>query len=318
MVDNANTSSVNNLNNNSKFPIITFKKCVEADCFYGQKTYRWNPKTRDFIYCKKNGNYIIDLNKTIDKLNIAFNAIKEIVKKNGKVLFVCTKKQLKDSIIESALRSESFYVVNRWLGGILTNFRTIQNRIQHLKNLERIESNCLDKMNKKEISNLKKEKNRLLKNLKGIKDMRHLPQAIFVVDPEKDKKVINEANKLKIDVFAIVNTNNDPSSIQFPIPANNYLSKSIKLILDVFTDAIVEAKGGTTIIAYNSGKKDEVVMKDVVNLINKRFLEKKMLKKNKTSNGEENKEDLDNNEKNKSSKSKKDNSLVQKEQEDKV
>lgn len=310
MIDNTNTSNVDNSINNSELPIVTFKKCVESDCFYGQKTYRWNPKTKYFIYCKKNGNYIINLSKTIDNLNKAFNAIKEIIKKNGQVLFVCTKKQLKDSIIESALRSESFYVVNRWLGGILTNFRTIQSRIQHLKNLERIESNFLDKMNKKEISNLKKEKNKLLKNLKGIKDMRHLPQAIFIVDPEKDKKVINEAKKLKIDVFAIVNTNNDPSDIQFPIPANNYLFKSIKLILDIFTDAIVEAKGGTTIIAYNNGKKDEVVMNDVINLVNKRFLEKKMLRKNKTVNNEENK-DLDNSEKNKSSKDTKDNNLFQ-------
>ena len=236
---------------------------------------------KDFIYCKKNNNYIFDLNKTVNKIIVAYNAIKKIVKNNGKVLFVNIKKQAKEDVIENALRSGSFYVVNRWLGGILTNFRTIQSRIQYLKKIEKIDS-LNNKITKKEKSMLKKEKEKLLKNLDGIKEMRNLLQAIFVVEPEKDKKVINEAKKMKIDVFTITNTSDDPSDIKFQIPANNVSVKSIKLILEVFTDAIVEAKGGITTVAYNDNDNNSATMDDVIKKIDKQFNEKmEMIKKNK-------------------------------------
>lgn len=281
--NNLSSSKVNSnktVVDQSSLPIITLKKCLDNDCFYGQRTYKWNPKMKDFIYCKKNNNYIFDLNKTVNKIIAAYNAIKKIVKNNGKVLFVNTKKQAKEDVVENALRSGSFYVVNRWLGGILTNFRTIQSRIQYLKKIEKIDS--LDnKITKKEKSMLKKEKEKLLKNLDGIKEMRNLPQAIFVVDPEKDKKVINEAKKMKIDVFAITNTSDDPSDIKFQIPANNVSAKSIKLILEVFTDAIVEAKGGITTVAYNDSD-DSATMDDVIKKIDKQFSERmELIKKNK-------------------------------------
>lgn len=280
MIDSNNLSSKSKNKIAEHKPIITLKECLEHDCFYGQKTYRWNPKMKDFIYCKKNGNHIIDLNKTVDKIIDAYDAVKKIIKNNGKVLFVNTKKQAKENVVENALRSGSFYVVNRWLGGILTNFKTIQSRIQYLKKIEKIDS--LDnKLSKKEKSMLKKEKDKLLKKLEGIKEMRSLPQAIFVVDPEKDKKVINEAKKMKIDVFAIVNTNNNPSNIKFQIPANNVSTKSIKFILDVFTDAIVEAKGGETIIAYNNNDVSNTTMDDVIKLIDKQFSERIALIKKK-------------------------------------
>lgn len=259
----------------TSLPIITMKKCLEAGCHYGHTTRKWNPKMSKFIYGARNGIYIIDLNKTVEKIIEAYIAMRDIVREGGKVLFVGTKEQIEENIIEEALRSGSFYITNRWLGGTLTNFRTIQGRIRYLKDIERREEEgYLEKLSKKEQSLIKKEKEKLSKNLEGIKEMRKLPQAIFVSDPIEEINAVKEAKKLGIKVFGIVDTNADPDCIDYPIPANDDATKSAKLILSVIADAIVEAKGGVTMIAYTKDEGEEVTMKDAIRLADKESAEK--------------------------------------------
>jgi small subunit ribosomal protein S2 len=232
-------------------PIITMKKLAAAGVQYGHQTRKWNPKMAPYIYGAHNGIYIIDLKKTVTKIEEAYLKLKEIVTAGGKVLFVGTKKQVQELVKVESLRSGSFYINNRWLGGTLTNFKTILGRIRYLKDLETQEADgTLEQLPKKEVSSLRKLKEKLLKNLEGIKEMRRVPQAVFVVDPMIDHNAVSESKKLGIPVFGIIDTNADPDLVDYPIPGNDDAVGSVRMILQVMADAIVESKGGFTEVAY--------------------------------------------------------------------
>lgn len=248
-------------------PILTMKKCLEAGVHFGHQTRRWNPKMGKFIYGARNGIYIIDLAKTVERVNASYKALKTIVEGGGKVLFVGTKPQSQQIVIDEAVRSGSFYINNRWLGGTLTNFRTIQSRIKRLRELETsMEDGSMDKLPKKEVALLKKECAKLQKNLEGIKEMRKLPNAIVLVDPTIEHNAVLEAHKLNIPVFAICDTSDDPDTVDFPIPSNNDATSAIKLIIGVMADAVVEARtnGGLTEIAYTVDEGEEATMADAI------------------------------------------------------
>ncbi len=258
-------------------PVITMKKLLEAGVHFGHQTRRWNPKMSKYIYGARNGVYIIDLQKTAALIDVAYKALKEIVDKGGKVLFVGTKKQCQDAVREEALRSGSFYITSRWLGGTLTNFKTIQTRIRYLKTLEKMEEEGqFDLLPKKEVAVLRKEKEKLTRNLEGIKEMRKIPNAIFVIDPRIEQNAVSEARKLGIPVFGIIHTNCDPDEVDYAIPANDDAIRSVRLILAVMADAVVESKGGQTIIAYTKDEGDsEVTMTDAIQAADKADAEKK-------------------------------------------
>ena len=248
-------------------PILTLKKCLEAGVHFGHQTRRWNPKMSKFIFGARNGIYIIDLNKTVERAIVAYNALKNIVEAGGKVLFVGTKPQAQQIVIDEAVRSGSFYITNRWLGGILTNFRTIQGRTKRLQELETAaEDGSWEKLPKKEIALLKKEMAKLQKNLEGIKLMRKVPNAIVLADPSVEHNAVLEAKKLGIPVFAICDTSDDPDLIDYPIPSNNDATSSIKLIVGVLADAVVEARtnGELTEIAYTVDSGEEATMADAI------------------------------------------------------
>ncbi len=256
-------------------PVITMKKLLEAGAHFGHQTRRWNPKMKKYIYGARNGVYIIDLAQTVDLIADAYKAMKEIVDNGGKVLFVGTKKQCQEAIQAEALRSGSFYITNRWLGGTLTNFKTIQSRIRFLKELERREAEGeLDLLPKQEAAQLRKEKEKLSKNLEGIKEMRKIPNAIFVIDPRIEHNAVAEARKLNIPVFAIVDTNSDPDVVDHVIPANDDAIRSVSLVLAVIADAIVESKGGVPVVAYVKDEGEAVTMKDVIRQTEKENAEK--------------------------------------------
>lgn len=256
-------------------PIITMKKLLEGGVHFGHQTRKWNPKMGKFIYGARNGIYIIDLAKSAQKITEAYVALKNIVDANGKVLFVGIKPQCKEIVEEQALRSGSFYITNRWLGGTLTNFKTIQTRIRRLKDLESMEiDGTYERLPKKEVALLKKEKDKLSKNLDGIKEMRKLPNAIIVVDPLIEHNAVAEAHKLGIPVFGIADTNSDPDVLDYPIPANDDALRSVKLVMTVLADAIVESKGGITEIAYTKDEGDEVTMKDAIRQADKENAER--------------------------------------------
>lgn len=256
-------------------PVITMKKLLEAGAHFGHQTRRWNPKMKKYIYGARNSVYIIDLAQTVDLVTKAYLALKEIVLNGGKVLFVGTKKQCQEAVQAEALRSGSFYITNRWLGGTLTNFKTIQGRIRFLKELERRDTEGeLDLLPKKEAAELRKEKEKLSKNLEGIKEMRKVPNALFVIDPRVEHNAVSEARKLGIPVFGIVDTNSDPDEVDYVIPANDDANRSVALILAVMADAVVEAKGGMPVVAYVKDEGEEVTMKDVIRQTDKENAEK--------------------------------------------
>ena len=256
-------------------PIITMKKLLEGGVHFGHHTRKWNPKMGKFIYGARNGIYIIDLAKSAAKIEEAYLALKKIVDENGKVLFVGVKPQCRAVVEEQALRSGSFYITNRWLGGTLTNFKTIQSRIRRLKELEAKElDGSYERLTKKEVALLKKEKDKLSKNLEGIKEMRKLPNAVIVIDPQIEHNAVAEAHKLGIPVFGIADTNSDPDVLDFPIPANDDALRSVKLIIIVLADAIVESKGGITEIAYTKDEGEEVTMRDAIRQADKENAER--------------------------------------------
>ncbi len=256
-------------------PIITMKKLLEAGAHFGHQTRRWNPKMKKYIYGARNGVYIIDLQKTVDLIIVAYKAMKEIVDNGGKVLFVGTKKQCKEAVEAEALRSGSFYITNRWLGGTLTNFKTIQGRIRFLKELERREEEGeLDLLPKVEAAQLRKEKEKLSKNLEGIKEMRKVPNALFVIDPNLEHNAVAEARKLGVPIFGIIDTNSNPDLVDYVIPANDDAIRSVSLILAVIADAIVESKGGLPVVAYTKDEGEDVTMKEVIKQTDKENAEK--------------------------------------------
>ena len=245
--------------------IITIKKLLETGSQFGHQTKRWNPKMAPYIYGPRNGIYIIDLQKTVTCVETAYNALKEITAKGGKTLFVGTKKQIKDIIVEEATRSGSFHVTQRWLGGTLTNFKTISKRTRRLQQIEAmVEDGTLDTYPKKDQLAIKKEQARLVKFFDGIKEMRKLPQAVFVIDPRIEHNAVAEARKLNIPVFAIVDTNSDPDVCDYVIPANDDAVRSVRLITAVMADAICEAKGAPLEVAYTKDEGEEISMTDVI------------------------------------------------------
>ena len=246
--------------------VISMKKLLEVGVHFGHQTKRWNPKMAPYIFTARNGIYIIDLQKSSKMIDEAYKAMNAIAAKGGKVLFVGTKKQAQEAVMEEAVRSGSFYVNSRWLGGTLTNFKTIQKRIKRLKELEKMESDgTFDVLPKKEVILLKKETAKLEKNLGGIKEMRRIPNALFVVDPKVEHNAVAEARKLGIPVFGIVDTNCDPDDVDYVIPANDDAIRAVRLIVGAMADAICEAKGGTLSYAYAKDEDDkEVSMNDAL------------------------------------------------------
>ncbi|MFJ7638565.1 30S ribosomal protein S2 [Peribacillus sp. NPDC097264] len=225
--------------------VISMKQLLEAGVHFGHQTRRWNPKMKKYIFTERNGIYIIDLQKTVKKVEEAYNFVKELAANGGTVLFVGTKKQAQESVKEEAIRSGMYYVNQRWLGGTLTNFETIQKRINRLKDIEKMDANgTFEVLPKKEVIQLKKEWDRLEKFLGGIKDMKTLPDAIFVIDPRKERIAVAEAHKLNIPLVGIVDTNCDPDEIDVVIPANDDAIRAVKLLTGKMADAILEAKQG--------------------------------------------------------------------------
>ena len=225
--------------------VISMKQLLEAGVHFGHQTRRWNPKMKEYIFTERNGIYIIDLQKTVKKIDEAYNFVRDIAMNDGTVLFVGTKKQAQESIEQEAKRCEMFYVNQRWLGGLLTNFKTIQTRIAKLNQINKMEADGdFDLLPKKEVVQLCALREKLMKNLSGIKDMKKLPSCMFVVDPRKEHIAVLEARNLGIPVVAIVDTNCDPDDVDYVIPGNDDAIRAVKLIASKIADAVLEGKQG--------------------------------------------------------------------------
>ena len=225
--------------------VVSMKKLLEAGVHFGHQTRRWNPKMAKFIFTERNGIYIVDLQKTANQIEEAYKAMRDIVADGGRVLFVGTKKQAQDSIQTEAKRSGQYYVSHRWLGGMLTNFKTIRKSVEKLQRYERMEEDgTFDLLPKKEVLEYQKEMDKLERNLGGIKDMEQLPDVVFVVDPGEESIAVHEAKILGIPVIAIVDTNCDPDEIDIPIPGNDDAIRAVKLITSIMADAVIEANQG--------------------------------------------------------------------------
>ena len=228
--------------------VVSMKQLLEAGVHFGHQTRRWNPKMAPYIFTERNGIYIIDLQKTVRKLEDAYMFVREVSAEGGEVLFVGTKKQAGDSIREEALRANAHYVNARWLGGMMTNFKTIQTRIRRLEQLHKMEGDgTFDLLPKKEVVKLQLEIEKLEKYLGGIKNMTKLPAALFIVDPKREKIAVAEARKLGIPVVAIVDTNCDPDEVDYVIPGNDDAIRAVKLISGAIADAIIEGRQGETV-----------------------------------------------------------------------
>ena len=225
--------------------VISMKQLLEAGVHFGHQTRRWNPKMAPYIFTERNGIYIIDLQKTVKKVEEAYNFMREVSMEGKDILFVGTKKQAQEAIQEEAIRSNMHFVNNRWLGGMLTNYKTIQTRIKKLRELEKMEEEgVFNVLPKKEVIKLRAEKEKLEKYLNGMKDMPELPGAMFVVDPRKENIAIQEAHRLGIPVFGIVDTNCDPEELDYAIPGNDDAIRAVKLITGAMANAIIEARQG--------------------------------------------------------------------------
>ena len=229
--------------------VISMKQLLEAGVHFGHQTRLWNPKMAQYIFTERNGIYIIDLQKTVKKAEEAYNFVRSVAEAGDSVLFVGTKKQAQESIEQEAKRCEMFYVNQRWLGGMLTNFKTIQTRIAKLRKIEKMEADGdFAYLPKKEVIKLKAEQEKLEKNLSGIKDMKKLPGAMFVVDPRKEHIAVMEARALGIPVVAIVDTNCDPDEVDYAIPGNDDAIRAVKLIASKMADAVLEGRQGEQMI----------------------------------------------------------------------
>ena len=223
--------------------VVTMKQLLEAGVHFGHQTQKWNPKMKPFIFGAKNGIYILDLRKTSDKLDAAYEIVREYAAKGRNVLFVGTKKQAAEVVAEEAVRSGAYYINRRWLGGMLTNFETIRGRVNKLKELEEfINNGYVDKLPKKEVAQLNRQLAKLSKTLGGIKEMKGMPDILFIVDQKKELIAIQEANKLNIPVICLADTNADPDGIDYIIPGNDDAIRSIKLIASKMADAVLEGK----------------------------------------------------------------------------
>ena len=225
--------------------VVSMKQLLEAGVHFGHQSRRWNPKMATYIYTERNGIYIVDLQKTVKKLEDAYNFVKDVAASGKSVLFVGTKKQAQEAIKEEATRCSMFYVNSRWLGGMLTNFKTMRGRVDRMNQLKKMEEDgTFDMLPKKEVIKLMHEQEKLQKYLGGVKEMKQLPGAVFVVDPRKEHNAIAEARKLKIPVVAIVDTNCDPDEIDYVIPGNDDAIRAIRLISGVMANAVTEGKQG--------------------------------------------------------------------------
>ena len=255
--------------------IISMNYLLEAGVHFGHQKRRWNPKMKEYIYTTRDDIYIIDLQKTVKKMEEAYEAMKEIAANGGKFLFVGTKKQAQEAAEESAVRTNMYFVNERWLGGTLTNFKTIRSRIRRMEEIETMEKDgTFEALPKKEVIQIKKEYDKLVKNLRGIREMKRMPQAMIIVDPRKEEIAIKEARILGIPVFGIVDTNCDPDMVDYVIPGNDDAVRSVKLIIGALTNAIAEVNGNE-VIDYISeedknketkkaNKKEEVKAEEVV------------------------------------------------------
>ena len=245
-------------NGGIKMSVISMKQLLEAGVHFGHQTKRWNPKMAPYIYTERNGIYIIDLQKSVGLVDDAYNAISDIVANGGKILFVGTKKQAQEAIKSEASRCGMFYVNERWLGGMLTNFKTIKSRIARLKEIERMsEDGTFDVLPKKEVIEIKKEWDKLEKNLGGIKEMKTIPDAIFVVDPKKEKICIQEAHTLGIPLIGICDTNCDPEELDYVIPGNDDAIRAVKLIVSKMADAVIESNQGAEAVDFEAEDVEE-------------------------------------------------------------
>ena len=238
--------------------IVSIKQLLEAGVHFGHHTRRWNPKMQEYIFTERNGIYIIDLQKTIKKFEEAYMFVRDTSAEGGHILFVGTKKQAADAIREEALRCGQYFVNVRWLGGMLTNYKTIKTSINRLKSLEKMqEDGTFDMLPKKEVASLQKEMYNLERNLGGIKDMGGLPAAIFIVDPRKEHNAVLEAKKLGIPVVAIVDTNCDPDDADYVIPGNDDAIRAIRLYASVLADAVIESRQGAQFTEADAGGDEE-------------------------------------------------------------
>lgn len=238
--------------------VISMKQLLEAGVHFGHQTRRWNPKMAEYIFTERNGIYIIDLQKTAKKIEEAYAFVRDVVLDGKDILFVGTKKQAQEAITEEAKRVGMYYVNNRWLGGMLTNFKTIRRSIDRLYQLQKMEEDgTFELLPKKEVMKLKKEMEKLEKNFNGIKEMKDMPGAMFVVDPRKEKIAIAEAKRLNIPVVAIVDTNCDPEEVDYVIPGNDDAIRAVKLIVECIANAVLEAKQGESMADVEADTKEE-------------------------------------------------------------
>ena len=247
--------------------IVSMNYLLEAGVHFGHQKRRWNPKMKEYIYTTRDDIYIIDLQKTVKKLEEAYAAMKEIAEQGGKVLFVGTKKQAQEAAEESAVRTNMYFVNERWLGGTLTNFKTIRSRIRRMEEIENMEKDgTFEALPKKEVIQIKKEYDKLNKNLRGIREMKKLPQAMVIVDPRKEEIAIKEAHILGIPVFGVVDTNCDPDVVDYVIPGNDDAVRAVKLLIGALTNAIAEVNGNEVIdyISEEDKNKSEKTEKKAV------------------------------------------------------
>jgi len=237
--------------------VVSMKDLLEAGVHFGHQTRRWNPKMAPYIFTERNGIHIIDLQKSVIKVDEAYRAVAEIAEQGGTILFVGTKKQAQDAVKAEAERCGMYYVNQRWLGGMLTNFKTIQSRIERLNKINEMEQNgTFDVLPKKEVAKLRKEQDKLQKNLGGIQTMKHIPDAIFVVDPKKEKICVQEAHALGITLIGIADTNCDPDELDYIIPGNDDAIRAVKLLCGKMADAVIEARQGEEHVDVDDAEQD--------------------------------------------------------------
>ena len=248
--------------------IVSMNYLLEAGVHFGHQTKRWNPKMKEYIFTSRDDIYIIDLTKTVKKLEEAYEAMKKIAEEGGKVLFVGTKKQAQEAAEECAVRTNNYFVTERWLGGTLTNFRTIRSRVRRMDEIDKMEEDgTFNLLPKKEVIQIKKEYEKLNKNLRGIREMKKLPQALVIVDPRKEENAIKEARILGIPVFGIVDTNCDPDLVDYVIPGNDDAVRAVKLVMGVLTNAIAEVNGNEVVdyVTEDDKNNKKNVKKEAVN-----------------------------------------------------
>ena len=275
--------------------IVSMNYLLEAGVHFGHQAKRWNPKMKEFIYTTRDDIYIIDLQKTVKKLEEAYDAMKEIATNGGKVLFVGTKKQAQEAAEESATRTDMYFVNERWLGGTLTNFKTIRSRVRRMEEIEKMEQEGIfEVLPKKEVIQIKKEYEKLNKNLRGIREMKKMPQALVIVDPRKEEIAIKEAHILGIPVFGIVDTNCDPDVVDYVIPGNDDAVRSVKLLIGVLTNAIAEANGNEILDFVSEDDKAKSEKKAQKGETKEEKVEVKEEIKEEVKEAEEEKKELDN------------------------